>query len=363
MRRRGADGGALRSLIVHGGAWQIPDTETNDHISGIHAALEHGIACLRSGAPALDVVVETIALLEDDPTFDAGRGSVLTRDGTIEMDASIMDGTYLRAGACACVRDVANPIRLARAILEDGRAVFLAGEGASRFARAVGIPACRFEDLVVEREVLRKERLESLDAYKTRMPFDGSLPPLDRPLGTIGAVCFDQAGRLAAATSTGGAPFTMAGRIGDSPVLGAGTWAEDGVGAACSTGWGEGILREILAFRAVQEIDTLTIERRRSSGGYRPAPYVAPEGLPGLTPDIAPGRVTWGPVPPGVRDTPEAKAAKRAIQAFARRINGVGGVILLGPDGNPGFAFNTPRMARGFWIEGMGLPTVEIDPA
>ena len=355
----------MRSLIVHGGAWQIPDGETDAHLSGLRAAIVKGVGLLTRSAAAIDIVTETTALLENDPTFDAGRGSVLNRDGAIEMDASVMDGVTMRAGACACVCDVANPVRLARAILDDGRAVFLAGDGASRFARAAGIPACRHEDLLTEREVRRKDFLEQLEAYKTRQPFDGTLPKtapgggppaVDRPLGTVGVVCCDARGRLAAATSTGGAPYTLPGRVGDSPVLGAGTWAENGVGAACSTGWGEAILRDLLAFRAVQEIDALTIEWRSP----RPRPDAAEAGS---APSIAPGLVTWGPVPPGVGDTPAARAARNAIRAFARRVMGLGGIILLGPDGNPGFAFNTPRMARAFWIEGMGDPVVEIEPA
>lgn len=362
------------SIIVHGGAWQIPDDEVPAHVEGIRAATAKGAALLDAGASAIDAVVETIALLEDDPAFDAGRGSVLNREGAIEMDASVMDGLTMRAGACACVTDVANPVRLAKAILDDGRAVFLTGDGASRFARSIGIPACRMEDLLIDREAARKEFLERLESYKTRQPFDGSLertsvehaPPLDRPLGTVGAVCFDTRGHLAAGTSTGGAPFTLPGRVGDSPVLGAGTWAENGVGAASATGWGEAILRDLLAFRAVQEIDTMTIEWKRSPAASGARIADAPSGgfeRPADRPSIPPVRVTWGPVPRGIRDTPAARAARRSIRAFERRVQGVGGVILIGPDGNPGFAFNTPRMARGFWIEGMGQPTVECDPA
>jgi beta-aspartyl-peptidase (threonine type) len=343
----------MRSLIVHGGAWQIPDEEVGAHIDGLRRAIDRGAALLREGAPALDVVVETIVMLEDDPTFDAGLGAVLNRDGRIEMDASVMDGDSGRAGACLCVTDVPNPIRLARAILDDGRAVILAGEGASRFAREAGIPTCRMEELILERERNRFERLRRLEEYRTRQPFDGTLPPerLGQPSDTVGAVCCDARGGIAAATSTGGAPYTLAGRVGDSPVLGAGTWAEAGLGGASATGWGESILRDLLAFRAVQEIDTITIEWRPR----RPRPAAPPP--------IPHERITWGPVPRGVSGTPAARAARDAIGAFARRVSGVGGVILLGPDGSPGFAFNTPRMARGYWMEGMGEGIVEIEPA
>lgn len=338
----------MRSLIVHGGAWDIADAEVDDHLRGVRAALDRGWTLLAAGAAAIDVVTETIAVMEDDPAFDAGLGSVLNRDGRISMDASIIEGEAMRAGCCIGVSEIKNPIRLARGILDDGRAVMLSGEGAHRFGREAGIETCRMEDLIVEREIRRKAFLDELESYKTRQPFDGTLP---HPQGTVGAVCCDGDGRLAAATSTGGAPNTIAGRVGDCPILGAGAWAERGSGAASATGWGEAILRDLLAFRAVQEIDTVTI------GGARPGP--APiEASP-----IPPQPITWGPLPRGVSRTPEAWAARRAIQAFARRVNGVGGVILLGSDGNPGFAFNTPRMARGFRIEGMGEPAVEIEPA
>ncbi len=341
----------MRSLIVHGGAWQIPDDEREAHLVGLEAALAQGIDLLERGAPALDAVVETIARLEDNPTFDAGRGSVLNSDGRIEMDASLMDGATLKIGACISVTDLTHPIRLARAICDDGRAVILSGEGASRFAREHGIPACTLEDLVVDRETRRKEFLDSLPDFQTRQPFDGTLPgdTGSQPLGTVGAVCCDAAGNLAAGTSTGGAPDTIPGRVGDSPIPGAGTWAENGVGAASSTGWGEAIVRELLAFRAVQEIDTVTICWKKP-----PIPQAPPH-------PIASDRISWGPVPPGTSGSPEARTARCAVRDFARRVGGVGGLILIGPDGTPAFAFNAPRMARGHWIEGMGVGKVEIE--
>lgn len=358
----------MKSLIVHGGAWQIPDGECTAHLEGLRGALEAGRERIECGASPLDVVTEVIAILENDPTFDAGRGSVLNAEGAIEMDASIMDGTTLRAGSVLCMTDVLHPIRVARALLEDGRAVMLAGEGASRFARDAGIPACTFEELLVRRETVRKAGIDRLDDFRVVQPFDGTLPALDSdpmprdpaadgPHGTVGALCCDGRGALAAATSTGGAPNTWPGRIGDSPVLGAGTWAENGAGAASATGWGESILRELLAFRAVQEIDTLTIAWREGDG-RRPA-----KTEPIAVHPIALPHVTYGPIARAGAHAPVARAARQAIRAFARRVGGAGGVILLGPDGMPGFAFNTPRMARGWWIEGMGAPVVEIEPA
>jgi beta-aspartyl-peptidase (threonine type) len=348
----------MKSLIVHGGAWQIPDVECASHIEGLRAALTAGKERVLRGESPLDVVTEVVALLEDDPTFDAGRGSVLNMDGRIEMDASIMEGGSLRAGSVLCMDDVLHPIRVARALLEDGRAVMLTGEGAARFAREMGIPPCSFEDLLIHRETRRKLGLDRLEDFEVKQPFDGTLPSLDESeespdageaetgisgrLGTVGALCSDGRGGLAAATSTGGAPNTWPGRIGDSPILGAGTWAENGAGAASATGWGESILRELLAFRAVQEIDTVTIAWKRPSRGTGGASSPAPPH------PIASARVTYGPVASGASRSSVARAARDAIRAFARRVGGAGGVILLGPDGAPGFAFNTPRMARGW---------------
>jgi beta-aspartyl-peptidase (threonine type) len=329
----------MRSLMIHGGAWQIPDALVADHLAGVTAALERGREMLAADAAALDIVVEALVLMEDDPTFDAGRGSVLNQDGRIAMDASLMDGATLRAGACIGVADVRNPIRLARAILEDGRALAMAGEGASRFARDAGLEICAPEDLILERERERMRHIEARRAYRTRQSFDGTLRG---PMGTVGVVCCDAAGNLAAGTSTGGAPYTLPGRVGDSGILGAGTWAENGRGAASATGWGEAILLGTLALRGVKQL---------AGGGRSPGQAARRD----VRPPIAQEPITWGPRPGG-------EAPREAIAAFGAQFAGVGGLILLDSAGTPSFAFNTPRMPRGYWNEGMAAPCIEIEP-
>jgi L-asparaginase / beta-aspartyl-peptidase len=336
------EGGPL-AFAVHGGAWQIPDDEAEAHNRGIRAALATGRRVLEGGGSALDAVTEAIALLEEDPTFDAGIGSVLNTAGQVEMDASIMDGFDLRAGAVACVREVQSPVRLARALLERGRHVFLSGDGAHEAARLLGLPMADPDSFVVERERRRLAAILDDDRFRIPDPFDhpearddvGFLPRLcsggsPAPGGTVGAVARDHRGRLAAATSTGGAPGKWPGRIGDSPVIGAGTFADDEAGACSATGWGESILRAGLASDAVRRLQP-------SLGG--------------------------GPEPPdAVLPLHPALAARAAILWFRRRVAGLGGVLLMDRCGRVGWAFNTPRMSRGVWVEGPDQELVGLDP-
>lgn len=361
------------AFAVHGGAWHIPDDEAEAHNRGMQAALAIGRHVLEAGGSALDAVTEAIALLEEDPTFDAGIGSVLNTAGQVEMDASIMDGTHLRAGAVACVREVQSPVRLARALLERGRHVFLSGEGAHEAARLLGLPRADPASFVLDRERRRLAAILGDDRFRVPDPFDhpearndtgflprmcyggsGSAPagreidgqtpggeavqpdwnPEDHagpaPGGTVGAVARDRHGRLAAATSTGGAPGKWPGRIGDSPVIGAGTFADDEAGACSATGWGESILRTALAAAAVRRLQ---------------APLDSPAEEPAAEPPLHP-----------------ALAARAAILWFQRRVGGLGGVILLDRRGRVGWAFNTPRMSRGVWVEGQGEAIVGLDP-
>lgn len=353
------------AFAIHGGAWQIPDDEAAAHDRGIRAALAVGRRVLEGGGSALDAVTEAIVILEVDPTFDAGTGSVLNTAGEVEMDASIMDGTRLRAGAVACVREVQHPVRLARALLENGRHVFLSGEGAHAAARRFGLPLVDPASFVLDRERQRLADILSDDRFRVPDPFGhpeaiqdpGFLPRLcsggspdapaehgeipspawnpgrdDRPApgGTVGAVARDRHGHLAAATSTGGAPGKWPGRIGDSPVIGAGTFADDEAGACSATGWGESILRAALASDAVRRL----------------RPVLGPDGEePGSGASIHPSR-----------------AARAAILWFQQRVGGLGGVILLDREGRAGWAFNTPRMSRGVWVEGQGESLIGLDP-
>jgi beta-aspartyl-peptidase (threonine type) len=263
-----------------------------------------GFEILLTGGSALDAVQKAVEFLESDPTFNAGRGSVLNARGEVELDAAIMEGSELRAGSAACVSRILHPVALAREILESSPHVMLSGEGALEFARSRGIPLCDPEELIVERERERYLRAKATSA-------SAESPSPD----TVGAVACDSHGHVAAATSTGGTLLKLPGRIGDSPVIGAGLYADDRRGAASSTGWGEGILRIAMAFRAVEA----------------------------MTSGIGP-----------------SEAAQQTIRTLESRIHGQGGIILVDPKGELGFAFNTRHMAHAYLTEGMIKPEVGI---
>jgi L-asparaginase / beta-aspartyl-peptidase len=214
----------MTAIIVHGGAGAITLDRHDRLRAGVRAAAEAGDAILAAGGSALDAVVAAVRVLEDDPEFNAGRGSALTRDGTVETDASVMDGATHKVGAVAAVPDLGNAVALARAVLDAGEHVLLAGPSAWRFAAEVGITPAPPGLLITERARAR------LDALK----------------GTVGAVARDRDSHFAAATSTGGIVGKRSGRVGDSPIPGAGTWA-DGACAISATGDGEAILRVALS--------------------------------------------------------------------------------------------------------------------
>jgi beta-aspartyl-peptidase (threonine type) len=213
----------VTAIVVHGGAGATPAERHARLRAGCRAAAEAGRAILDGGGSALDAVVAAVRLLEDDPEFNAGLGSALTRDATVETDAAVMDGATRRVGAVGAVPELGCAIALARAVLDAGEHVLLAGPAALRFAAEVGIAPAAPGSLVTERARLRLEQR-----------------------GTVGAVARDRAGRFAAATSTGGISGKRSGRIGDSPIPGAGTWADERV-AISATGDGEAILRMALA--------------------------------------------------------------------------------------------------------------------
>lgn len=298
------------AILVHGGAWATPDGEIEEHRKGVHRASMVGYEILLMGGSALDAVQRAVEYLEADPTFNAGRGSVLNANGRVELDAAIMDGSRLAAGAVACVSGLVHPVALAREVLENSPHVMLTGEGALEFARTRGITTCDPEELMVERE-RQRYRL----ARASSSPGDTrSLGGMAQPGDTVGAVACDSNGHVAAATSTGGALLKLAGRIGDSPIVGAGLYADDRRGAASSTGWGEGILRIVMAYRAVE----------------------------GMT-SVGPG-----------------EAAQHAIRTLESRTQGRGGIILVDSKGELGFAFNTPHMAHAYIHEGMTEPETGI---
>jgi beta-aspartyl-peptidase (threonine type) len=284
------------SLIVHGGAWDIPDDAVDACKSGCLRALHAGWNILKNGGHALDAIEAAIIVLEDDPTFDSGFGSHLTLDGHVECDAIVMDAATLRAGSVAGLRRVKNPIQAARAVLEKCPHMMLVSEGAENFASAHGVRLCNPEDLIspAEREAWLRCSKDSHAAENHR----------GHEQGTVGAVALDQHRRLFAATSTGGTCCKLPGRVGDSPLIGCGCYADSETGGVSCTGYGEAIMRVVMAKTAADFL--------------RPA--------------------TSSPV----------RAAQAAVQLLANRGTGTGGLILLDKNGNPGFAFNTPRMAFGY---------------
>jgi beta-aspartyl-peptidase (threonine type) len=212
------------AIIVHGGCGRVDESSLSARADGAKEAADAGWKTLQQGGSAIDAVEAAVVVLENNPLFNAGRGSVLNLDGRVEMDASIMDGSTRAAGAVAGVTGVLNPIRLARRVMEASPHVMLIGDGADRFARAQGFAACAPEELVAEYR--RKE--------------------WEQEHGTVGAVACDRNGHLAAATSTGGMKGKLPGRVGDSPIIGAGTYADARVAISC-TGNGEHIIRMTLA--------------------------------------------------------------------------------------------------------------------
>jgi beta-aspartyl-peptidase (threonine type) len=238
---------SVPAIVVHGGAGRLPHSAERIETmrAGAAAAVTAGYVVLAAGGSALDAVEAAVVLLEDDPVFNAGRGAALTEDGGVELDAAVMEGTGLAAGSVACVTGVRNPVRAARAVLEDGRHVMFVGEAARAFAEDAGVELCDDEWLATPGQ--RRALEAGVSGWAA---------------GTVGAVARDQEGRLAAATSTGGTMGQRRGRVGDSPLIGAGTWADDASVAVSCTGDGEAIIRTAMA----HEIDALVRYGGRSLG-------------------------------------------------------------------------------------------------
>lgn len=336
---------------MHGGAWAIPAEEAAAHEAGVRRALEAGYAVLERGGRALDAVEAAVTVLEDDPTFDAGRGSFLTSDGRVQLDALLMDGGRMKAGGVACVERLRNPIQAARLVLEQSPHVYFVGAGAEAFAASHGVELIENRELVLDRE---RERLAAAQARAAQGLADATFSGLEddkspetaageeaRGLGTqglgtqglgtgsseqgsraggdptlpshdtVGAVALDAEGNLAAGTSTGGTLNKAPGRVGDSSLIGCGCYADNLSAAVSLTGWGEPIMKLVLGKWATDRV----------------AAGTAPE-----------------------------MAAREAIAYLYNRLGGHGGIILLGPDGRFGLAHNTPAMAWGVASES-GLQT------
>lgn len=248
----------MHAIAIHGGAGVIPrhllpQSREAHYRASLEASLDAGYAVLDRGGSSLDAVSTAVRILEDDPLFNAGRGAALTRDGAAELDASIMDGRQQRAGAVACVRCVKNPIDLARCVMEKSPHVLLVGAGAEAFALEHGFEAVPNEYFQTDE---RRRQLESSQRGQRVSELVGS------PQGTVGAVALDTEGNLAAATSTGGMTNKRAGRVGDSPIIGAGTYAKNGVCAVSTTGHGEAFMRAVAAYHVCNALEYrgLTLE-------------------------------------------------------------------------------------------------------
>ncbi|HEY9554819.1 isoaspartyl peptidase/L-asparaginase family protein [Allosphingosinicella sp.] len=285
-------------LVIHGGAGVIErDRLTAEQEKEIRAALDlalqTGSRILAAGGDSLDAVEATVKVLENDPHFNAGRGAVFTYDGANEMDAAIMDGENREAGAVAGITATKNPISVARAVMEDSPHVMLSGAGADQFSREQGLEQAPPEYFATPE---RRRQLEEMKAKKISW-FD-----VDLKYGTVGAVALDSEGHVAAATSTGGLTGKRWDRIGDSPIIGAGTYADDRACAVSATGSGEYFIRAGVAHEICARI--------RMKG-----------------------------------DT--AKAAADAVMAEVKELGGSGGVIVVSPKGEATWSFNTPGMYRG----------------
>jgi len=294
---------AQPQFIVHGGAGDIPDALVEPFRAGCRRALDAGYHILWQGGSAEDAVEAAVRVMEDDEFFDAGRGSHLTQAGVVSLDAGLMEGAHLQVGAVAGLRDIANPITLARRVMESEHA-FLIGEGAAQFAVQHGIPRCDPRDLIVEREW--RDWQAWREAARQRS--------LEAVSDTVGAVARDATGHLAAGVSTGGRKLTIPGRVGDVPCVGSGFYADDQLGAAASTGEGEQILRIVMAKRAVDAL----------ASGQHPQ-----------------------------------QIAEEVIAYLGQRVGGRAGIILMDAQGRIGHAYNTKRMGRAWRENGEILALVD----
>ena len=283
------------TIVVHGGAYDIPQETHQAHIEGCRHAAEASWAILERGGPALEAVETAVRALEDDATFDAGYGSFLNAAAQVELDAIIMDGRDLNLGAVAAVQRVRHPVTLARLVMTESEHTMLVGAGAEAFARQHNLPLCRTEDLLAGRELERWRAAQSNGNPHDWEPF--GIASCD----TVGAVALDAEGNLAAATSTGGTFNKLPGRVGDSPLVGSGAYADNQTGAISATGLGEALMKVVISKTACDFI---------------------------------------------ARGMTAQEAADAAITILAERTTGEGGLIVVDRLGNVGVAHNTPYIAH-----------------
>ncbi len=298
------------SLVIHGGSGTITrqnlsSEKEQKYLQSLDHALNNGCSILRSGGSALDAVEVSVKILEDDPLFNAGKGSVFTNEGINELDASIMDGQTLNAGAVAEVTNIKNPIAAARAVMEKSDHVMLVGRGAEKFAIQFGLEIVDPQYFFTEERWQALQRILEEDPSKTELDHSSPVLTGDRKFGTVGAVARDIYGNLAAATSTGGMTNKKLGRVGDSPLIGCGTYANATAAVSC-TGWGEFFIRTCAA-KTVSDL-------------------MEYKGLP-------------------------LKQAATEVIAKVSELGGDGGLIAVDKDGNVALPFSTEGMYRGYITE------------
>ncbi|XP_028279085.1 isoaspartyl peptidase/L-asparaginase [Parambassis ranga] len=281
-------------LVVHGGAWAIPDKLAKASVDGVKGAACEGFSVLKEGGSALDAVEAAVRSMEDNAVFNAGHGAALNTDGEVELDAIIMDGRTLDCGAVSSVQNIANPVSLARAVMEKTCHVMLMGRGANLFAESIGVATVPTDSMVTEYERKEWEKQKNyitgvMEDFNSQWAHD-----------TVGAVAVDCAGNVACATSTGGIRNKMVGRVGDSPVIGSGGYADNCSGAVSCTGHGESILKVTLA-----RLILSYIEQGKSA----------------------------------------ADASQLSLEYMGSRVQGAGGAIVVTPPGQWAATFTTERMA------------------
>ncbi|KAM9315933.1 isoaspartyl peptidase/L-asparaginase-like [Gastrophryne carolinensis] len=281
-------------IVVHGGAWAIPDDLAESSKDGVKKAAKVGFSILANGGKAIEAVESAVRILEDDSVFDAGHGAVLNAEGDVELDAIIMDGKSLAAGSVSCIRNIANPVTFARTVMEKTPHVMLTGIGANKYAETMNIARVPKEELVTE---LARKEWELYQKYKQSV---ACLFNTEKIHDTVGAVAIDSEGNVASATSTGGITNKMVGRVGDSPVIGSGAYADNFTGAVSTTGHGESILKVTLARLVLFNMDR--------------------------------------------GDSPQV-AADHALDYMKNKVNGRGGLIAVSRTGEWAARFTTQRMA------------------
>lgn len=295
-------------LIVHGGAWDIPDELVEEHITGVYQAITDIAPQMQQGMSALEAVEAAVNILEELPVFDAGRGSFLNAAGEIELDAMIMDGSNLEFGAVAALQNILHPVSVAKSIYHHPDHCFFVGAGAQQFARENGFEEVQPESLLTDKELALFQKLKKQDDFRPHHPFG------ETPKGTVGAVALDSSGNIAAATSTGGTPRKLSGRVGDTPIIGAGTYADNSSGGVSATGWGESIMKVLLAKTICD----------------------------------------------GMIHSDAQSATGKALSILQQRVGGLAGAVTIDKNGRYGMAHNTPRMAFAF-LEANGTVTAGID--